>query len=175
MKNSVLEVKFSPNPDGGYRFRYEKDKCIVLDTKNGYTLYDDKMKYPSIFNNIFRVMVSTEKFDFTFDLKGRKNITGDLRYRWNNADIAGLLKFMCSPDDRRIILPSGIHDYMLEEKQYIYNRIKNKCTVEEYRRLTSDIFIFLCIEQGFSKTKANTMGNLVDFFQKNMCKDSWNI
>lgn len=174
-KNKLQFVKFTPKPQGGYRFRYENDKNIILDTKTGYSLYDDKLKYPSIFDNTFIVKVITEKFNFNFTVYGHENIKGDKRYRWNNADILGILKIFCSPDDRRIILPSGIHDYMLEMKAEIYKKIKDKCTISEYRRLTSDIFIFLCIQQGFSKTKAKIMGNLVDCFQKHFQKKKWNI
>ncbi len=169
-KNKLQFVIFNPNPDGGQRFRYEKDKNTVLNTKTGYTLYDDKLKYPSIFNNEFNVFVYTNNFNFEFKVYGHEKINDDSRYRWNNADIKGILQTFCSADDRRIILPSGIHDYMLEYKREIYSQIKDQCNIDEYRRLTSEIFIYLCIQQGFSSVKAKLMGNAVDFYQKNCCK-----
>ncbi|MCD7780715.1 MAG: hypothetical protein LUH05_08615 [Candidatus Gastranaerophilales bacterium] len=172
-RNKLQFVCFTPNPDGGQRFRYEKDKNILLDTKTGYTLYEDKLKYPSIFNNKFTANVYTQKFNFEFEVYGHQTINNDSRYRWNNADIKGILQAFCSADDRRIILPSGIHDYMLEFKREIYELIKDRCSIDEYRHLTSEIFIYLCIQQGFSSLKAKIMGNAVDLYQKKCCKKSW--
>lgn len=172
-RNKIQGIIFSPNPDGGHRFRYQKDKKIILNTKNGYTLWDDKLKYPSIFNNVFKTYIYTEKFNFCFKVFGHQVINNDSRYRWNNADIKGILQAFCSADDRRIILPSGIHDYMLEFKKEIYELVQKDCSIEEYRRLTSDIFIYLCIEQGFGKLKARMMGNIVDFWQKHHEKRKW--
>lgn len=174
-KNKLQKVTFKPKAQGGYRFKYEEDKQIVLNSKTGYTLYDDKLEYPSIFENTFTVAVYTDKFNFEFIVEGKENINGDTRYRWNNADIRSILKVFCSPDDRRIVLPSGIHDYMLENKFAIYETIKDKCTMQEYRRLTSEIFIYLCQQQGFSTVKAKIMGNLVDYFQKNWQKKKWTV
>jgi len=174
-KNKFQGILFEPKPQGGYRFKYEEDKKIILNSKTGYTLYDDKLDYPSIFENIFKVKVFTTNFDFSFKVEGKENINGDTRYRWNNADIRSILKLFCSPDDRRIVLPSGIHDYMLENKFEIYETIKDKCTMQEYRRLTSEIFIYLCTQQGFSTIKAKMMGNLVDYFQKNWQKKKWRL
>ncbi len=173
MKNKLIDVIFQPFPQVGQRIKKDEDKNIILDSKSGYTLYDDKENFPSIFENIFNVLVITEKYRFIFEVKGHNKIANDPRYRWNNADIKGVLKYFCSPDDRRIILPSGIHDYMLEFKAEIYAKIKYVCTPDEFRRLTSDIFIMLCEEQGFSKMKSKLMGNLVDCFQKYFQKRKW--
>lgn len=176
MTNKLLSVDFEPFPKGGQRFKKEGDKNIILDTKTGYSLYDDKALYPSIFENVFVVKVTTLYFYFEFKVCGKRIYANkDLRYRWNNADIVGILKMFCSPDDRRIILPSGIHDYMLEFKKNIYSKISDICTPDEYRRITSEIFIYLCIQQGFSPLKAKIMGNLVDCFQKHFQKKKWNV
>ncbi len=174
-KNNLYNVIFEPFPKIGQRIKKEKDKNVILCPKTGYTLYDDKSNYPSIFENVFYVLVVTGKFKFTFEVKNKNKITNDPRYRWNNADICGVLKCFCSPDDRRIILPSGIHDYMLEYKEEIYAKIKHCCTPEEFRELTSKIFIRLCKEQGFSACKAGIMGNLVDFYQKYFQKKKWQV
>lgn len=173
MKNRLIDVIFYPFPKIGQRVKCEEDKDIILCSKTGYTLYDDKLNFPSIFENVFNVQVITADFTFTFEVKGKSKILNDSRYRWNNADILGILKCFCSPDDRRIILPSGIHDYMLEFKEEIYSKIKHCCGVDEFRRLTSDIFVHLCKEQGFSSCKASLMGNLVDLFQKYFQKRKW--
>lgn len=171
----LKQIIFEPYPMIGQRVKRPEDKEIILDSKLGYTLWDDKTEYPSIFENVFNMHVVLEDFVFTVEVKGQNAILKDKRYRWNNADIRGILKMFCSPDDRRIILCSGIHDYMLEFKQDIYRKIKSKYTPEEYRRLTSDIFIYLCESQGFTKFKAKLMGNLVDCFQKHFQKKKWQL
>lgn len=175
-KNKIISVDFKPFPKVGQRLKKKGDDKIILDTKTGYSLYEDKSLYPSIFENVFVVEVNTTDFYFEFKVFGRQQYANnDQRYRWNNADIVGLLKMFCSPDDRRIILPSGIHDYMLEFKEFVYDKISDVCTPDEYRRITSEIFIYLCTQQGFSPLKAKIMGNLVDCFQKHFQKKKWNV
>lgn len=169
-KDRVKEITFNPQPDGGYRFITEDDKNLIIDTKTGKTLKDDKLEYPSEFKNSFCITVETNNISFEFEIEAN--------YRWNNADIYGIIQVIarCAKDDRKIILPSGIHDYMLEYKNDIYNIILEKYenyTGEEYRWLTSEIFRYLCITQGFSKIKATLMANIVDCFQKYFQKKKW--
>ncbi len=173
MKRILTNIIFQPFPRIGQRIKQESDKDIILCSKTGYSLFDDKNNYPSIFENVFNVLVVTSDFKFSFEVKGKNKIVKDQRYRWNNADICGILKCFCSPDDRRIILPSGIHDYMLEFKKEIYAKIKHCCTPAQFRELSSEIFIVLCKQQGFSSCKAEIMGNLVDFYQKHFQKKKW--
>ena len=175
MKKILTEVIFHPFPKIGQRIKQPADKFITLCSKTGYTLYDDKNNYPSIFENIFNVLVVTRDFKFSFEVRGKNKIAGDYRYRWNNADICGVLKCFCSPDDRRIILPSGIHDYMLEFKKEIYAKVKHCLSPQQFRALTSEIFIVLCKQQGFSSFKAGIMGNLVDFYQKYFQRRKWEV
>ena len=175
MRRKVKSILFAPLPKIGQRIKTEKDKKVILDTKSGYSLYDDKENFPSIFENVFKMSVILDDFAFTIEIKDKNILKDDYRYRWNNADIRGVLKMFCSPDDHKIILPSGIHDFILENKVDVYKKIKSKVTPEEYRRLTSDIFIYLCISQGFSPCKAKIMGNLVDCFQKHFQRRKWQL
>lgn len=177
-KSGLKHVGFSGRPQILARTVYEGDEHIMLSTKgNGYSLKDDKIKFPSIFANVFDVQLTFEKdgVEYTRSLTVQEQLplNNDVRFRWNNADIFGLLKFFCSPDDRRIILASGIHDFLLEFRADNYKAFEDVLTVKEFIRMTSDAFIFLCIQGGFGKAKATTMGNLVDLFQLRFQRRKW--
>ena len=178
-KSGLKKVSFSGRPQILSRIVYEGDEHIMLSTKgNGYSLKEDKIKFPSIFENVFDVILTFEKdgVEYSRSLTVQEQIpmNGDVRFRWNNADIFGLLKFFCSPDDRRIILASGIHDFLLEFREDNYRVFEDTgLTVKEFIRMTSDAFIYLCIQGGFTKIKATTMGNLVDLFQLRFQRRKW--
>lgn len=178
-KSNLKKVSFSVRPQILSRTVYEGDDKIMLCTKgNGYSLKEDKIAFPSIFSDIFDVLITFEKdgVEYVRSLTVREQIplNNDHRFRWNNADIVGILKMFCSPDDRRIILASGIHDFLLEYREQNYLVFK-ECglSVKEFIRLTSDVFIYLCIQGGFTKMKATLMGNLVDIFQLHFQRRKW--
>lgn len=179
-KSGLKKVSFSVKPQINDRVIYEGDDQIMLSTKgNGYSLKKDKLKFPSIFGNIFDVIITFEKdgVEHSIPLTVKEQIAfinGDERFRWNNADIFGPLKLFCSPDDRRIILASGIHDFLLEYRSVNYESFKETgLTVKEFIKLTSDVFMYLCIQGGFTNIKATTMSNVVDFFQLRLQKRKW--
>lgn len=168
----IKRIEYTPLPLIRKRIIEAKDYGIVLDTKTNYTLAKDKEIYPSIFDNHFMIHITTNSFDFVFDIENR--------YRWNHADILGLIQIiaMCSKDDRRVILASGIHDYMLEMKQKVFKAVKtvySDLTVPQYRKLTSNIFEYILVSQGMGTTHAKMMANVVDWFQKNFQKKKWVI
>lgn len=168
----IKRIEYMPLPLIRKRIIEDKDYKIVLDTKTNYTLAEDKETYPSIFDNHVMIHVVTTSFDFVFDIEER--------YRWNHADILGIIQIiaLCSKDDRRVILASGIHDYILEMKNKVFKAVKDvfkDLTVAQYRKLTSNIFEYVLVSQGMSKLQAKMMANVVDWFQKNFQKTKWVI
>ena len=84
---------------------------------------------------------------------------------------------LCSKDDRRIILASGIHDYLLEYKYELYKQwsAQDDLSIEEFRWVTSDTFRWICEQQGMRHSKATVMANVMDCFQKYIEKKKWEI
>ena len=116
------------------------------------------------------------------------------KFRWNNADIIGPIQIiaLCGKDDRRVILGSGIHDYLLEYKQYIYKMFLQQdetLTIDErntcYDADTSPHAHFLCkrcgkiydLPHGETKKKVETWEmnghdvQEIHFYYKGICKD----
>lgn len=172
-RETVLAVAFSPVPSERKRnIDPTKDHKIILDYKKPYTLADDKKEFPSIFDNEFVVGIKTNKRVLTFRVYAR--------YRWNNADIWGFLQIiaLCSKDDRRVILGSGIHDFLLEYKQELFEHFKEQdptIDVDAFRWITSDTFGWIIKSQGMGPIKSKMMKNVVDCFQKHFQKKKWNI
>ena len=171
-RETVIAVSFSPSPLPRHRLIEPKDEKVILDYKTEYSLADDKRENPSIFDNEFVFGIKTTK----------RTVFGRVykRYKWNNADIIGIIQLvaLCSKDDRRIILPSGLHDFLLEYKYEIFNewyKQDSSLTKEEFRWITSDTFRWLCEQQGFTHTKAKFMTNVLDCFQKHFQKKKWQI
>ena len=171
-RETVIGVAFSPSPVPRHRIIEPNDKKIILNTKTRYSLADDKKDFPSIFDNEFVFGIRTTQ----------RTLIGRIykRYRWNNADIIGVIQLiaLCSKDDRRIILPSGIHDFLLEYRYELYNEwIKQDktLTIADFRWITSDTFRWLCEQQGFTHTKACYMSNVMNCFQKHCQKKQWLI
>lgn len=172
-RETVLAVAFSPEPKDRHRnIDPIKDHKVILDYKTGYSLADDKKTFPSIFDN-----------EFVFGIKTNKRILiGRIyrRYRWNNADIIGVIQIiaLCSKDDRRVILGSGLHDFLLEYKYDLYNTFVKEdpsLTIEEFRWITSDAFRWVINSQGMGPLKSKLMSNILDCFQKHFQKKKWII
>lgn len=171
-RETVIGVAFSPVPVPRHRIIEKEDKKTILDYKTGYSLADDKKEFPSIFDNEFAFGIRTTKREFLGTIYRR--------YKWNNADIIGVVQIiaLCSKDDRRIILPSGLHDFLLEYKYELFNiwhKQDSSLTIEEFRWVTSDAFRWVCEQQGFPTWKAKTMANILDCFQKHGQKKKWQI
>lgn len=170
-RETVVGVAFSPIPITRHRLIEPEDKKVILDYKKEYSLADDKKDFPSIFDNEFVFGIKTTKRE----LIGRVY----KRYKWNNADIIGIVQLiaLCSKDDRRIVLASGIHDFLLEYKYELYKQwsFQDDLSIEEFRWITSDTFRWICEQQGMRHSKAVAMANIMDCFQKHIEKKKWDI
>ena len=172
-RETVLAVAFSPEPRDRHRIIDPiNDHKVILDYKTGYSLADDKKKFPSIFDNEFVFGIKTNK----------RTLIGRIykRYKWNNADIVGIIQIiaLCSKDDRRVILGSGIHDFILEYKYDLYKSFVKEnpnLTIDQFRWITSDTFRWLINSQGMGPIKSKFMSNVMDCFQKYLQKKKWSI
>lgn len=150
MKEKIINVEFSDNPDVRIR---------VISSQDSDCLKKAKKKYPFELYNSLNVMVTTSKRKFEFTI-----FNG---YTWNGADIPRLFwRVIGSRTDNDFLIASMLHDYLLEFKVYILNEIlKNSISKREYRRLTSLTFRHVIKEQGTNTIKANVMSWCVDVFQ----------
>lgn len=171
MKEKVLAVTFNIEPD--YHDRHVKpgdEKIIVTDKKgNKITLAAHKKLYPYKLDNevICTVETTVRKFSFT--------IPKD--YVWNGADIPPILwVFIGSKDNPEFKVPSLVHDFILEFKEYIYkNLLRKQLTIKQYRRLTSLIFRDLLKTYGTKTIKSNIMSGAVQVFQATFNRKEWKI
>lgn len=171
-RETVLAVAFSPEPiQRGRHIDPLVDYKTVLDSKTHYTLADDKKQFPNIFDNEFVFGIKTSERTFISRVYPR--------YRWNNADIIGIIQILilCSKDDRRVILGSGIHDFLLEYKDELYWDFKEQAegslTMEEFRWITSDAFRWIINSEGMGPIKSKIMSNVLDCFQKHLQARKW--
>lgn len=173
-KETILDIVYFDEPQYRSRKINDGDEDVVIDYKTYYSLRDDKRKYPSIFDNEFVIAIKTNLRCFYFPVYKR--------YRWNNADILGVIQIiaMCSKDDRRVLLASGMHDFMLDYAQLCLNTIRQckdceSMSVNEYIWLTSRIFEFNTASQGMSKLQSKIMSSAVQIFQSTFNrKHLWN-
>ena len=171
-RETVTGVAFSPLPVSRHRLIEPDDHKVILDYKTGYSLADEKKDFPSIFDNEFAFGIKTTKREFYGAIYKR--------YKWNNADIVGIIQIvaLCSKDDRRIVLASGLHDFLLEYKYELFNNWYKEdpsLTIDEFRWITIDAFRWVCQQQGFTAFKAKLMSNVLDNFQKHFQKSRWKI
>lgn len=171
MKEQVLSIKYSEYPIYFDRQQEEKDdEIIVLDKKgNRITLAEHKKLYPYEVKNEVTWTVSTTLRDFSFTIPAG--------YVWNGADIPRLLWiFVGSKDSPEFKIPSMIHDFMLEFKEYIYSNVLMKSiSVKDFRRLTSLTFRQSLKDNGTKTVKSNIMSGCVQGFQAIFNRKEWNI
>lgn len=171
MKEQILAIKYSTEPDFRDRKIYCGDKNVVAYDKKGkkITLAEHKKLYPYEVDNEVTWTIITTHRDFAFTIPAG--------YFWNGADIPRLLWFFVgSKDSPEFKIPSMIHDFMLEFKAYIYNNVLcKKITIKEYRRLTSLIFRHSLKINGTKTVKSNIMSGAVQFFQATANRKEWRI
>ena len=157
MKEKIINVEFSDNPDVRIRVISSQDSDYIKLVKK---------KYPFELYNSLNVIITTNKRTFNFTI-----FNG---YTWNGADIPRLFwRIIGSRTDNDFLIASMLHDYLLEFKSYILNEIlHNSITKKEYRRLTSLIFRHVIKIQGTNTIKANIMSWCVDVFQM-MNRSAW--
>lgn len=169
MKEKVLAVRADTPPRYGDRIvNFEDFGKIVTDKKGKrITLAKHKRIYPYIVvNEVLWTVLTTER-DFSFKIPAE--------YVWNGADIPSFLwMFAGSKDCPQFKVPSMIHDYMLEYKEYIYkNILYSEISVSEYRRLTSLVFRELLKNYGTKTVKSNIMSGCVQGFQSVCNRREW--
>lgn len=171
MKEKVLSIKPSVMPRYGDRnIKCADYHTIVTDKKgNRITLAEHKKLYPYIVVNEVTWTVSTTLRDFSFTIPAE--------YVWNGADIPSFLwMFVGSKDCPQFKVPSMIHDFMLEFKEYIYKNVLCECmSVADYRRLTSLTFRQSLKDYGTKTVKSNIMSGCVQAFQATFNRGEWKI
>lgn len=171
MKEKVLAVTASTPPRYGDRIiECEDFHKIVTDKKgNRITLAEHKRLYPYYVENSVIWTISTNLRDFSFTIPAE--------YVWNGADIPSFLwVFVGSKDCPQFKVPSMLHDFLLELKEYIYNNVLFKSiSVSDYRRLTSLIFRQALKDYGTKTIKSNIMSGCVQIFQTTFNRKEWSI
>lgn len=171
MKEQILAITPNNPPRYGDRFITCDDFHKITTDKNGnrITLAEHKRLYPYIVGNEIIWTVSTTLRDFSFTIPAE--------YIWNGADIPRFLWFFVgSKDSPQFKVPSMLHDFLLEYKDYIYNNVLcKKMSVKEYRRLTSLIFRQSLKDYGTKTVKSNIMSGCVQAFQATLNRKEWRI
>lgn len=158
-KNKVREVSLDPNPHVHIR---------VIDDEDTLLTKHEKADKPFKLLNDVSLRVNTDDYFFVLTIpKG---------YTWNGADVPASLWWFGSSKDNEFLIPSMVHDYLLEYKTDIFNRYSFLFEMpEEYRRITSLVFRELCKQSGISTLKANIAGFCVDIYQGTINRGAWNI
>lgn len=171
MKEKILSIKASTPPRYGDRNISDEDFKITVQDKKGnrITLAEHKKLYPYVVANEVTWTVSTTIRDFSFTIPAG--------YLWNGADIPRLLWFFVgSKDSPQFKVPSMIHDFMLEYKDYIYINVLCKCmSIADFRRLSSLIFRQSLKDYGTRTVKSNVMSGCVQGFQATINRKEWKI
>lgn len=150
MKERIVFVGFSITPI----------VCVrVIEDTDTDDIKAEKRKYPFKLHNDVIVIVKTTKREFSFHIPAK--------FIWNGADIPKFFwRIIGSSTDNAFLLGSMAHDFMLEQKKYVYCDVLNACiSMKEYRRLTSLIFRQIIKNSGVNTVKANVMAWCVDVFQ----------
>jgi len=152
MKETIKYVTFDVTPI----------VCVrVIEADDTNEIKREKKKYPFKLHNDVPVNVITNKRIFSFTIPSK--------YIWNGADIPRTFwRCIGSPTDNTFLIASMVHDYLLENKSYIFKDIlQSSMKVKEYRRLTTLVFRKILKDSGVNTVKANIMSWCVDVYQ--MC------
>lgn len=149
-KEKVLNLKYNKTPKVMVRTIAENDTSLTKASKT---------KYPFELMQAITITVTTDKRAFAFDIY--KNFV------WNGADIPRMVwTIIGTPTENDYLIPSMIHDYILEFKNYIlHDKLHYELTLNEYLDLTSQIFCKALILQGVSEKKAKLMSWFVNMYQ----------
>ena len=160
-KEKVLAIAFNSYPEFRDRKTWYKDEKVIIKDKKGnlITLKGHKKLYPYKLVNEVICQITTNLRTFKFTIpKG---------YCWNGADIPSILwVFVGSKDSPEFKVPSLIHDFLLEFKEYILNNVlKNEISFSQYRRLTTLVFRQCLKDYGTKTVKSNIMAAAVAAWQ----------
>lgn len=158
-KNKVRDVIVEPRAHIHIR---------VIDDNDTRAIKQDKIDKPFKLLNDVSLRVNTDDYFFC--------VTIPNGYIWNGADIPSPCWWFGASKDNEFLIPSMVHDYLLQYKSDIFNRYSLLFeTPEEYRRITSLVFRELCKQAGISTLKANIAGFCVDVYQGTINRGAWNI
>ena len=146
-----------------------KVRVRVISSSDSRELAKEKKKFPFKLDNDVIVTVFTNLRKFSFKIKRG--------YIWNGADIPRVLwKFIGASTDNAFLIASMIHDFMLDERVFIYKDVlKEAMKISEYRRLTSLVFREILKDHHTGTIKANVMAGAVDWFQKYIMRGNWRL
>lgn len=170
-KEKILSVRIVPEePDVRVRFCCTKDKELVITGKDGIrrTMWEDKLKYPFELEGGAIVIIETSRRSFRVDIP-------DI-YVWNGADIPAICEpFFGAKQEPAFMIPSMVHDYMLEYKFRIFDKYfsVDDDTMADYRRITSLVLRHLFKAYGTKTIKSNIGTFFVDFFQATLNRKQW--
>lgn len=170
-REKVLSVCIVPEePDVKVRLACQKDKELVITGKDGVrrTMWEDKMLYPFELEGAVTALIETNRRSFSVIVPSA--------YVWNGADIPAIAEpFFGSKQEPSFMIPSMVHDYMLEDKFRIFreNFEPHGYSMADYRRITSLVLRQLFKNYGTRTVKSNIGTFLVDLFQATCNKKSW--
>ena len=174
---TVYEVPEFTEGDPFLRIPCNADKAVStmrVDRETGefITLWEEKIRYPYRTLVSSKLIVKTDKREFSFKLK----LTDDGGYNWNGSNIPIIFwTLLCmSKDSPYGWIASKWHDNLLQHKKLYLDEIREKSpyyTRSEYRRFTSLVFRQLLINAGVNVFKASLMSWLVDIWQ--MVSPKW--
>lgn len=149
-KPNIISIEYEPTP---------KVKIRTIGDNDTDFQKKSKTRYPFELRNKVTIIIKTDTEDFSFDiLKG---------FVWDGATIPKVVwSLVGSATENDFLIPSLVHDYILESKNYImHNTLHCKYNLKEYIEITSDIFYNLLLIQGVNKNKARIMSWFVNTYQ----------
>ena len=168
----VYEVPEAVSGDPYIRVPSEIDKLpqtLRVDRETGevITLWEEKHRYPYKTKVASRLYIRTTERTYKFDLK--LDIQGT--YIWNGSNIPPIFWSILriSKDSPYGLQASKWHDNLLQFKQESYNTAKlynNNITVNEFRRLTTEVYKAFLRNHGINKFKAALMGFFINVYQR---------
>lgn len=169
MKEKLLKVQLNKEADVRPRIQLPEETLEIVTSKDGElcSLWEDKEKYPYKLYNDIEITITTNLRTFSFGIS--KDYTYD-----GASIIRPLHSIIGSKGEPKFLVPALIHDYMLEYMKFIYKVIlKGKMTMQEYRRLSTDIFKYELKYYGTKPVKSNFMGGCVYFWQCTGASKQW--
>ena len=148
-----------------FPFKLDNDVIVTVCIDGGcwYNELSNIQTEPREFGEI------VEKQDTRFSFKISQN------YIWNGADIPRFFwRFVGSKTDNAFLTASMVHDFMLENKEFLMKEVlQNKLSTKAYRRLTSLIFRQILKQTGIKTIKANVMSWCVQVYQSTFNAKEW--
>lgn len=169
MAEKVLNVSLNTTPRIRVRVPEIKDheKLVISKDFVTRTLWEDKEQFPFKLDNRVVVKVTTDKRIFSFVVPRG--------YVWDGASIPKFLwSLVGSKEDLNFLTASMLHDFLLEDMKNIYNINLGRCMpVNDFRKLTTNIFKFMLRNSDVGKFKAWVMASCVQMWQCTGSRKQW--